>query len=69
MKSVSNVVGEISYLTICLILKLRDNIYMQVPKSNYMSAGDAGRHRGFLDLFIDVFPEVPNKDLVKDLRT
>ena len=33
-----------------------------VPKTHYMSAGEAGRHVvGFLDLFRDVFLEVQNK--------
>ena len=45
-----------------LILDLRENIYTQVFKTHYISAGEAGRHVvGFLDLFIDVFLEVQDK--------
>ena len=44
------------------ILDFQGNIYTQVPKAHYISAGEAGRHVvGFLDLFIDVFLEVQNK--------
>ena len=47
------------YLTISFILDLQENIYTQVPKTHYMSAGEAGRHVvGFLNLSIDVFLEV-----------
>ena len=43
------------------VLDLQENIYTQVPKTYYMSAGEAGRHVvGVIDLFIDVFLEVQN---------
>ena len=42
-----------------LYLDLQENIYTQVKKTYYMSAGFAGRHVvGFGDLSIDVFLEV-----------
>ena len=44
------------------MLGLQENVYIQVPNTSYMSAGEAGRHVvGFLDLFIDIFLEVQNK--------
>ena len=59
MKPISNIVYEVQYLTISLILDLPENIYTQVPETHYMSAGEAGRYVvGFLNLFIDVFLEV-----------
>ena len=58
MKPISNIVCQIQYLAISFILDLQDT----VPKTNYMSAGEAGRHVvGFLDFFIDIFLEVQNK--------
>ena len=49
------------YATRSLILDLDDNIYTYVPKTHYMSAVETSRHVvGFLDLFIDVLPEVHN---------
>ena len=45
-----------------MILDLQENIYKQVRKTYYMSAGFAGRHVVDLgDLSIDVFLEVQNK--------
>ena len=62
MKPISNIVYQIQYFTISVILDLQENIYTQIPKTHYMSAGEAGRHVvGFLDLFIDVFLEVQIK--------
>ena len=61
-------VYSIQYLTIYFILDLQENIYTQVPKTHYMSVGEAGRHVvGFLDLFIDVFLEIQNKRYSKIL--
>jgi hypothetical protein len=41
---------------------LQDSIYTQVPKTNDMSADEAGRHVvGLHDFCIDVFLEVQNK--------
>ena len=38
------------------MLDLQENIYSEVLKTHYMSAGEAGRHVvGFLDFFIDIF--------------
>ena len=43
------------------VLDRKKNIYTQVPKTHYMSAGEAGGHVvGFLDLSIDLFLEVHN---------
>ena len=45
-----------------LILDLQENIYKQVKKTYYMSAGFADRHVvGLGDLSIDVFLEVQNE--------
>ena len=44
------------------MLDLQENIYKQVKKTYYMSAGFAGRHVvGFGDLSIDVFLAVQDK--------
>ena len=44
------------------MLDLQENIYKQVKKTYYMSAGSAGRHVvGVEDLSIGVFLEVRNK--------
>ena len=58
MKPISNIVYEIKYSTISFILDLQDNIYKQVKKTYYMSAGFVV---GFGDLSIDVFLEVQKK--------
>ena len=66
IRSVSNLVYQIQYLTILLILDLQENIYTLVPKTHYPSAGEAGRGIvGVLDLFIDIFLELQNKHVVK----
>ena len=45
-----------------VIFDLQEDIYTEVPKTNYMSAGEAGGHVvGFPDVFIVVFLEVQNK--------
>ena len=50
------------------ILDLQENIYTQVLKIHYTSAGEAGPHVvGFLDCFIDMFVEVQNKKYSKIL--
>ena len=50
------------YLTLSFILDLQEDIYKQVKKTYYMSAGFAGRHLvGFGDLNIDIFLEVQDK--------
>ena len=62
MKPINNIAYQIQYLTISFILDLQENIYKQVKKTYYMSAGFAGRHVvNFGDLIIDVFLEVQNK--------
>ena len=44
------------------MLDLQENIYKQIKKTYYMSAGFAGRHVvGFGDLSIDISLEVQNK--------
>ena len=61
MKLISNTVYQIQYLTISFTLDLQENIYTEVPRTNYMSAGEAGRNLGgFLDLFVNMFLEVQN---------
>ena len=62
MKPINDRAYEIQYLTIAFILDLQDNIYKQVQKTYYMSAGFAGRHVvNFGDLNIDMFLEVQDK--------
>ena len=64
MKPINNIVYYIQYLTISVILDLPENIYAQVPKTNYMymSAGEAGRYVvSVLECVIDVFLEVQYK--------
>ena len=66
MKPISNIVYWIQHLTTFLILDLQENIYKKVKKPYYMLAGSAGQHVvGFLDLFIDIFLEVQEKNIVK----
>ena len=55
MKPINNIVYWIQYLFISFILDFQENIYKQVKKTYYMSAGFAGRHVvGFGNLSIDV---------------
>ena len=54
MKSINNVIYSTQYLTIFFILDLQENIYKQVKKTYYMSAGEVV---GLGDLSIDVFLE------------
>ena len=62
MMPISNIVYFIQYVTISFIFDLQENIYKQIKKTYYMSAGFAGRHVvGFGDLSIDVFLEVQNQ--------
>ena len=62
MKPRNNIVYSIRYFTISFLLDLQENIYKNVKKTYYMSAGFAGRHvLDFGDLNIDVFLEVQNK--------
>ena len=57
-RSMSNIVYYwIQYLAICFILDLQENIYKQVEKTDYPSAGEVG----FGDLSIDIFLEVQNQ--------
>ena len=66
MHPISNIVYQNQYLMILFILDLQEHIYTEVPKTYYMSAGEAGQHViGFLDIFIDVFLEVQKKDILK----
>ena len=59
MKPISNIVQEIQYLTIFFILDLQEHIYRQVEKTDYPSAGSAGRWIvGLGDLSVDIFLEV-----------
>jgi hypothetical protein len=61
MKSISNIVYQIPYLTNPFILDLL-KLSKAVMKTYYMSAGFAGRHVvGFQDLSIHVFLEIQNK--------
>ena len=54
--------GTVADLTICLILDLQGNIYKQVEKIDYPSAGFAGRWIvDFWDFSIDMFLEVKNE--------
>ena len=60
-RSISNIVYKIQYSTICFISDLQEHIYKQVWKTDYPSAGFAGRQVvGFWDLSIDIFLEVQN---------
>ena len=62
MKPISNIVYQMQYLTIFLILDLQENMYRNVQKTDYPSAGFAGRRIvGFGDLSIDIFVEVQNE--------
>ena len=62
MKPISNIAYQIQSLTVSLILDLQQNIYKQVKKTYYMSAGFADRRVvGLEDLRIDAFLEFPNK--------
>ena len=45
-----------------VILELQESIYIYVPQTHYMSAGEASRYvGGFLDFFIRIFLEVQDK--------
>ena len=49
-------------MTISVILDLQENMYTEVPRTHYMSAGEDGPHVvGFVAFSIDVFLEVQNK--------
>ena len=49
-------------LNYIFILHLQENIYTQVPKKHYMSAGEAGWHvAGAFDISMDVFLEVQDQ--------
>ena len=58
----SIIFNEIQYLTIFLIVDLQENIFKEVEKIDYPSAGFAGRRIvDFKDLNIDIFLEVHNQ--------
>ena len=62
MEPIINVVYSIQYVTRSFTLDLQENIYTEVLKIHYMSAGEAGRHVvGVLDLCIDDFLEIQKR--------